>query len=363
MPAEQPRLLTVTTVPVQLVFKGHGPATIRNRDAKASVYLGYEEGFDPAGNTCVVVDPLSSHSVDGKRDVWASARAPDAPSVNVVPGGLSATTAPVPVTETYANLVLVFNQNIAPGATFTVPSATGLHAQVAQYPGLVGVMFAQSTAAQGVAPYFRFRLEWSNANDNFDPQITEDWVCASGPFSFTSNYRHNMTFNVFGDSLQMFVTNYDTTAISWTIGLFGSYRSRTTDIRGRYPDSLANESQGLNTDDIIYANTLPQVAIGGSSAPQLLPLAPGDAELTVLLAGEAAAGQTLVRIQPQPSQVGAIAGTAVLGQKVYRSSSAGYILQQSAKLPRRVCTLTVDNTSGTAAVTPTILLTGSSDIH
>jgi hypothetical protein len=70
----------------QVVHAGQGPVALINRDQAVTVYLGADEGFDPAGQAAAVLDPLGALPVDGSSDIWALTQAGTA-IVNPVPGG------------------------------------------------------------------------------------------------------------------------------------------------------------------------------------------------------------------------------------------------------------------------------------
>lgn len=329
-----------------------------------TIYLSYNSAIVPGANT-IPVAPLSTATMDtSTKGVYAICPTNNAAILVVAPGatGIRSVQPSTPSIETLSPLAVLINVPIAAGGSLVVAQSTfGGHIPIARFTSLVATIFAQAQfgVGLGTTPYYRVRSQWSFSNDNFDPLITDDWVFSTSPVSFTNNRRHNWSAQTFGDTLTMTVTNYDTQPLNLTIGLFGSYRSRPTSVMGRYPDDLTAEASGLGTDDILLSYQDVAIAAGAVGNPQLIPAYAGDVVLTGQLSGEAAAGTALVRIKPQPQSI-------IAGQIIVRTSALvggnGYFNQPSFKLPRRVCTLTLDNTSGTAAVTPNIMLVGSSPI-
>lgn len=75
-----------STVARQVCWAGQGPQLVVNRDTSATVYLGDDEGMDPGGNDVLILDPLGSLSLDGRRTWWAMTQTGTA-LVETVPGG------------------------------------------------------------------------------------------------------------------------------------------------------------------------------------------------------------------------------------------------------------------------------------
>ncbi len=246
----------------------------------------------------------------------------------------------VPAIDHPAAVSVIFNQSVAAGADFVSPRLS-----VGQYQSLVGIFFAQeSTGTPGNNPYYRVRFQWSLQSDNYDPLVTEDWVPACGPFSFTTNYRNDYASPCYGDTLTVTVHNYDNQAINVTWGLFGSYRSRIRSfLRGRYPDDLSNEAGGLGSDDILLsANWNATITPGNSLDLGLVQLWEGPTTVSCSVSG-GALNQTFIQISPEPSS---ILGAAF---QILNTQNSSFFPISQLILPRRVCRALIHNGSGSGS--------------
>lgn len=254
----------------------------------------------------------------------------------------------VPPIDNPQPVSILFNQSIAAGADFTSPRLT-----FAQYQSVVGTFFAQEASAPvGTNPYYRVRLQWSLVADNYDPLVTEDWGPAAGPFSFVSNYRNDYASPCYGDTLTITIHNYDSKAINLTWGLFGSFRTRSRSVmRGRYPDDLSNEANGLGSDDILVATQFANVLTGTQSAKQIMQLFEGPVTVSCFYGGAPAVGSCSVNIDFQP--------VSVLGLASYEFANdhVGFMTPVSVTFPRRVGTIAVTNGSG-ATLNPSVYVVG-----
>lgn len=354
----------LSTTQPYLIYPATGEvATIVNKDPTNSILIGPELGLFTADPENSVVDPLASVVVDGSYAVWGIALG-GTPTVSIMQGVQNWTPAiaelsvlfqqagvpPIDNPQAIVNGIL-FNQTVTAGSTFTSPRLT-----VGKYQSLVGTIFAQETTGGGFGtnPYMRIKLAWSLQADNFDPLITENWVGAVGPFSFTTNYRHDFLTPCFGDTLTMSFINYDSKDIVLTYGLFGSYRTRSrSQLRGRYPDDDSAEATGMGSDNILYNASLASLAPGASSTPALIQLFEGPVSINGSFPGESAVGALQVKILPQPQSVLG-SPTLILTSKVI----PGILESTSMILPRRVCTVQLFNNGQTTITSPTVFIVG-----
>lgn len=97
--AFNPRLIEVVSFKaVPAVSAGQGQVQLRNRDEITTIYLGPDEGFDPAGQAVGIIDPLGSLTVDGTDEIWARSQAGTA-VLNAIPGGLGGEVSPAQIAE------------------------------------------------------------------------------------------------------------------------------------------------------------------------------------------------------------------------------------------------------------------------
>jgi hypothetical protein len=354
-----PVTLTVNPQVAQICGRTGGPVLVFNADPTQTAYVGYTKSIGVLNATPVA--PLTYTTMDGNRTLFGFC--PTGTVVlNITPGGLSQSASPanialqialagVPSIDQPTSLYIVFNQTVAAGGTFTPPEI-----MISKFQSWFATMFCTATAAgTGTNPYTKFTMAWSIASDNFDPLVTHDWVVPNTPFNFVYNYRNDCQGPVFGDSLSMTWTNYDTQPVNVTIGLFGSYRPRIRPkLVGHYHWNVGtgatDDTRGLGSDGIvdIYNPAVP-IAPGNTSATDLMNLLDGPATVTAVCNYAAAGAANFdVIIQPQPQSVLLtdigipIRQTAALGVAV----SSGPI---SIMLPRRVCLVELNNKSNSAS--------------
>lgn len=343
--------------------RGGGPVMLVNTDVTNTAYAGYSTSISPGGTNTVAIPPLGSVTMDGSRTLYGVA--PVQLLLQVVPGGTTWSPSPaqiatqlvnstlaaaiadaisaagVPPIDDPAPLSIIFQQNIAAGATFTSPEIS-----VGQYQSWVGTMFSAATSAgTGTNPYTKMHIAWSLTVDNFDPLHAEDWVVPNSPYSFTYVYRNDLQGPIFGNACQFTFTNYDTEPTLVTLGMFGSYRTRIrTAIRGRYAwnsDGTPDDAAGMGSDSIITSYNTGAIAAGNTSTPALMNLFSGPAVVSGSVTGAAPVWE--VEIEPQPE--------SVLGSAIDLVGSGEQLDPVLIMLPRRVCTIAVHNAGASNAIT------------
>lgn len=335
--------------------QGKGKCNLTNLSLQNTVYVSDNESVQPNSSQSAPLPPLTSRDFDGSSHVFVQCLPGQSATIARFPGsgGIREITPSTPSPDVYSPLSIILNKQFAGGVT----EVQQFRVNVAGIESVIGTIFSQSQSGFGTAPFYRLRFAWSWASDNFDPIITDDIVLPSGPLSFTSNWRHDFSAPVYGDTLTVSYTNYDTQPQNVTFGFFGSVRGHPFSVRSRIPDSLANEAAGLATDNILLSLVQAPILAGAKGPAVVIPLYPGDVQVAGFLAGENPQGSALITIQPQPSTILGVPillrSSALVGTNGILSGTPTY------KSPRRVCTVQVDNTAGTATVTPNLIFIGT----
>lgn len=350
-----------------LVNAGDGPTLIINRDTANALLIGSEVAVGRYGQTIgapvSVIDPLGSMAVDGTETLFgqgvqssgtitidvkrgATVWAPPASLVisqlvaSSLPGLIATAvqSAGVPPIDIPAATKIVINQDVAAGGTF----ASG-HITMSKYQSWSCIMHADNIHNNAdTIPYMRVTFAWSLASDNFDPVHVEDWVIPVTPFTFNFNYKNYGSGPCISDTLDITVTSYDTVINAFTLGLFGSYRTRSRSVfRGQYNwlgGGGVNEPAGLGTDAILASVSASSLASGGATSAQLINLWHGKASLYVQ-STDAAIDDVEVHIQPQPASILTNSPDIVLTM----DGSGTFSRLGDIELPRRVCTIFLMN--------------------
>ena len=285
-----------------------------NTDVNNAVLLSSSRSLNNGSQDINTIPALGSLTMDGRTAWYGITLNPGLTAmVEVAPGGSSfapspaqiiaqlvdsslpfliaeaVKTAGVPPTDNPVPLVTLpgsgvtnpnFNQLVAAGGSFTINSGPG-GLDASTFQSWVGKIFASATASgTGTTPYVRVTFNWSLKVDNSDPLHVEDWVIATGPFSFFSNFLNHGQGPCYGDTLSITFTNYDTQPVNITYGLFGSFRTRIRPIlRSQYnwlpASSLPNEALGLGSDSILASANFGAIPNLSSSPDQLINLFDG----------------------------------------------------------------------------------------
>lgn len=371
-----PVLMTIGPQPQQVMSAqpGGAPVMLVNTDENNTAYAGYNSAIAPGGTNTVAIPPLGSTVMSGTRTSYACAA--QSLQLQIVPGGTLWTPSPaqiaavlvgseladviaaaisaagVPPIDHPTPVYIVFQQTVAAGGTFTTPEI-----DVSQYQSWVGTMFSAATAAGlGTDPYTKMHITWGLQTDNYDPLHAEDWVVPNTPFNDFYVYRNDLQGPCYGDHMQVTFTNYDTEPMLVTMGVFGSYRTRIrTAIRGRYAwnsDGSSDDAIGLGSDSIVTSYNVTGIAPGLESSAGLMNLFNGPVSISGSIVG-GTAGDWAIHIKPQPF--------SVLNSIITIPAPAGQnnIPPTTLMLPRRVCTISVVNDSGTATITSAqVVITG-----
>jgi hypothetical protein len=347
-------LKDVGITPVQLYAApayGQAVGTFRvtNMDSVNTVILSQDLTFTEA-NTQLPAQATVTYT--GKNDVWASTQSASITvAVDVDADAISydnplGVALQIQQSQVPKIIAVSFNQNVPIGGTFTTP-----HLSFAQFPSWIGTMYAGATGAGlGATPYVRVEFDWSLAADNFDPLRHDEWVVPTGPVSFFSVYRNDMCGPVYGDTLTVTYTNYDTEPCVITHGIFGTYQTRLkTELRGRYHyvagSSAPDETLGIGSDLILVQHSPGALAVNASSTPQLMNLFAGEVDVYASTSS-ASPVNLLVNISPEPGVV---------------QPSLAFIISSNQfgplrmLLPKRVCNISVTNV-GAASATPSIIV-------
>lgn len=345
-----------------LVAAGEGPVQVVNNDSNNTLYLGDNPSIASTDQKVTPLGPLTPVSFDGSADIYGVAAKGQtvqvllypsavgwAPSASQIIGQLTLSTLPVliadavqsagvPPIDIPATLYVIFNQDVPADGTFS----TG-HINVSRYQSYDMVLkVANSHNNADTIPYMRFTFKWSLAADNYDPIHVEDWIVPVTPFNFVYSYTNYGAGPCYSDTLDIVATSYDTVINSFTIGLFGSYRTRLRSImRGVYnfnSDGTLNETAGLGSDAILASMSGTNLAPGSSSSSQLVNLWHGNADL-YLTSSIAAIDCLECHIQPQPS--GSIPDFPDIVLTMDGESS--FTSLRNILLPRRVCTMFFKN--------------------
>jgi hypothetical protein len=356
----------------QIMTPFNGDVMIYNMDANNTVYVGYRQGLGITN--AVTVQPETPVVISAKRQLWAFAVGGPA-LINVTPGGsyqgpgpaqiigqLVASTLPsliasavqaagVPPIDNPATVFVVINQDVpaSGGGTF----ATG-HINMAKYQSYALILKSANIHNNAdTIPYMRVTLSWSLQSDNYDPVHVEDWIIPTGPFSFTFTYPAYGSGPCYSDTLDITVSSYDTVINSVTIGVFGSFRTRTRSILNGVSHFLAggapDESRGLGTDGVVDS-FLPAFPIlpGGQSSADLMNLFSGPVSVSGSMTFAATGAANFnVRIRPQPTTQSSDIVIPVRG--TVTGSQAVFLPPTTVILPRRVCTILVQNDPSSAS--------------
>lgn len=253
----------------------------------------------------------------------------------------------VPPIDNPALLAVQFNQAVASGATTNL---TG-HINVSKYQSFHCKLQSAPVINSGTAPYIKAEFDWSLVADSYDPTVIDHVVYKAGPNGSTpySVLGHGP---VYGDTLDISFTNYDSVTQNITYAVFGSYRTRNRfTFRGGAAMGGA-DATGLGTDSIVGAYQPGNVAAGTTAARVDMMLF--DGPVLVSASSGLPAGYTgswNVQIEPQPA--GIIGAIIVLP-----AASGAFNLVQQAVLPRRVCNLTISNATNSLMTNPQVVVTG-----
>lgn len=341
---------------------GSGPGIIQNMDEKVTIYVGEDASITPGdvAHSSPLL-PGTPMGFDGTGNVYCGCLAgqqaelaiyPTATST-IVPGFIAdqIQISGVPPIDNPVPVYIAFQQSIAAGGTFQTPNI-----DVSQFQSFVGTMFSAATSAGvGTIPFLKMHVAWSLVVDGFDPLHAEDWVVPTTPFNFFYVYRNDLQGPVYGNSVSLTFTNYDTEPCLITIGLFGSYRTRIRSaFRGRYAwnsDGSPNDAAGMGSDSIITSYNTGAIAVGSVSSPALMNLFNGPVTVSASVTGAAAAQTWDVRIVPQPTSI--LASTIVC-----TNDTLNRLNPRTVMLPRRVCSVFVGNDSGNALTSAQVVVIG-----
>jgi hypothetical protein len=314
-------------------------------DEMVTIYVGGDASITPGdvAHSSPLL-PGTPMGFDGTANVYAGCLAgqkavlaiyPTA-TTTIVPGFIAdqIQISGVPPIDNPVPIYIVFQQSVPAGGTFQTPEI-----DASQFQSFVGTMFSAATSAgAGTTPFMKMHMAWSLVVDGFDPLHAEDWVVPTTPYNFTYVYRNDLQGPVYGNSLSVTFTNYDTEPALVTIGLFGSYRTRIRSaFRGRYAwnsDGSPNDAIGLGSDSIISSYNTGVIASGGTSTPALMNMFSGPAIISGSVTTTAPA--FVVQIDPQPE--------SILGSAIdIASVTTEQIEPTLIMLPRRVCTISIHN--------------------
>lgn len=356
----------VGSLATRVVSAGDGPGIIQNLDVANTIYIGEDTATTPGDiNHSSPLLPGTPMGFDGTQDIYAGALPGQTANLAIYPSATS-TIVPgfiadqiqisgVPPIDDPVPLYVVFNQTIAAGASFTSPEIS-----VSRYQSWVSTMFATATSSgTGTNPFTQYTMKWSLAVDNFDPLITHDWTIPNTPFNFVYNYRNDGDGPVFGDSLSMTWTNFDSQPVNVTIGIFGSYRTRIRPKQvGRYHYVVAtgnpDPTRGFGSDGIveIYNPAPMPLAPGATANPDLMNLLDGPTVVNASAIFNAAGNNGFgLIIQPQPTVLVSMSillqvfGTTIAP---VAGSPSLIIPPTQIMLPRRACTIELINYSNSA---------------
>lgn len=340
---------------------GSGPGIIQNMDEMVTIYVGGDASITPGdvAHSSPLL-PGTPMGFDGTENVYAGcltgqqavlAIYPTATST-IVPGFIAdqIQISGVPPIDDPVPISIIFQQNVPAGGTFQTPQI-----DTSRFQSFAGTMFsAASVAGVGATPFVKMHMAWSLVVDNYDPLHAEDWVVPTTPYNFTYVYRNDLQGPVYGNSLSVTFTNYDTEPALITIGLFGSYRTRIRSaFRGRYAwnaDGSPNDAIGLGSDSIISSYNTGAIASGATSTPALMNLFSGPAIISGSATNASAGNSWEVEIEPQP--------TSVLGSAIDVVGSGEQIIPAEIMLPRRVCTIAIHNSGANNISSAQIIVVG-----
>jgi hypothetical protein len=366
--------LAITAVgpnPSRVVTGGDGPGVLVNRDINNQALIGKDISITGQNiNSYSILDPLVGIPVSGDKDIYGCCL-PGVQSLNLdwitgidaqnwqpSPGQAAEQISAlgIPPVDNPTALLVVFNQTIAAGATYTSPRIT-----VKTFNSIFGKLFCTATASgigNAALAYPNVEFDWSVASDNYDPLRTENWFIAEAPFNFTYNYINQWASPMYGDTLTLSVTNNDTQPVNLTFGLFGSYRTRIrSTMRGLY-STVPTPTQGLGSDNVVIFLNWANIAVanyfpgGITPAPALANLWEGPVTVAMTCTGTAAKGLILA-VEPFPG-----GGFSTQPQWQIEADATGTIPPTQIILPRRACGVFVINNLGAIANPGQITITG-----
>jgi hypothetical protein len=337
----------------QVIWAGT-PALLENRDLATAVYLGGDEGMDPAGNDVAILDPLGTKSFDGSADQWAMTQA-GAAVVSSIPGATGSTPSAVAIaTEIVTSgLALAIAQEVGATGVPLLTKSTNIDSQTAvpvaagggkvtRGPFLtnqVGYEIAISVQcnAGATSPFFEADLLWSDSvtGQNVAEEIWQMGMSSGAPQQFFG------TGPTKGDTLTISFTNPDPVGpatFSYSINANSRVYTRD-DWRQRTINTVPGFNQAnYNQRGSILIGTAPSVPAGGSVI-RIMPLYAGN--VTVCLASQGQAGGVLI----EPLDVlGGIPGVPLAAFNIV----ANGVATGQAALPRSPCLLIIQNTGGAA---------------
>lgn len=273
-----------------VVYAGHGPMLLQNRDLATTVYLGPDSGMTPTSSDVEILDPLGSLGLDGLSDRWVMTASGTA-VVQSSPGGTAWGPSPLLIAEQIAasgvpllrsTTLLAQGTNVAlPGSGAVTLPASGFFTltQIAFY-----LYIAIQAGAGATVPFTSVELQWTDTASGVAMPEDQAYIAQGSTKLVTAAYGP-----VAASALKVVLTNLDTHAATFDYVLLA-----TSSVYGQVPQVLFASSGGVAVPGFTGPNVQPQagllsssaLAVGaGATVTRLIPLYSGEVDSSITQQG------------------------------------------------------------------------------
>lgn len=281
-----------------------GKLLVVNRDLNNTVYIGGDQGVSATNpNTYGTIDPLGTITFDDPQQLFAVCAKGQSATVEVIPDAESFSVSPATIATQISESGIALIDNPKPIYVQNPISITAGNSADAG-PFLVNqfqswfLSYQPLNTAQGSSPYVLLNLAWST--DAAGLVITH-----SEKFLFKTSAVSNPVFFYFGHGpmygqyLNISLTNYDTVTSTFVFELFGSNRVVTeTNVRSY---ASPGTTQGFGDDDILYFENNTSLANGATSTLRFANMFNGLGQLRIRVTGASGLGVVNFMMNDEPA--------------------------------------------------------------